>query len=238
MDDKTTTKTVRTISIEDLLELEQENDIALDNDHKKHNFSKEELHDLKKENRFYLPVVYLNHMDMHPSKPNSEREHWTDKKAMETCLGNCCGIPGTKSMCCRLSPNGLEHVLGPLDDKWIKKIVEWFKKRGISVTRQDIVIDHEEGVLIGRNFFNGHEIFEKKETYPIMRMKVEGPHFACKFLNNMNGMCNIYQERPNMCRDYLCGHVKSNFFVKSKNKPNTWSKIDVRPGDDDENEER
>lgn len=155
---------------------------------------------------------------------------------METCLGNCCGIPGTKSMCCRLSPSQLEHVLGPLDDKWIKKITEWFKKRGINVTRQDIVIDHEEGVLIGRNFFNGHEIFERKETYPIMRMQVEGPHFACKFLNNMNGMCNIYEQRPDMCRSYLCGHVKSNFLVKTKDKPNTWRKIDVRPGEPEDEE--
>lgn len=236
MDDKTTTKTVRTISIDELYENDKDHDIALQSDHKKHNLSKEELRELKKENRFYLPVVYLNHMDMHPSKPNSERSHWTDKKAMETCLGNCCGIPGTKAMCCRLNPEQLEHVLGPLDEKWIKKIVEWFKKRGISVTRQDIVIDYEEGVLIGRNFFNGHEIFEKKESYPIMRMQIEGPHFACKFLNNMTGMCNIYQERPGMCRNYLCGYVKSNFFVKTKQKPNTWSKTDIRPGSDEDDE--
>ena len=236
MDDKTTPKTIRTISIDDLYNSDMDKDISLEADHKKHNFSKEEMRELKKENRFYLPVVYLNHMDMHPPKPNSEREHWTDKKAMETCLGNCCGIPGTKSMCCRLSPSQLEHVLGPLDDKWIKKITEWFKKRGINVTRQDIVIDHEEGVLIGRNFFNGHEIFERKETYPIMRMQIEGPHFSCKFLNNMNGMCNIYEQRPDMCRDYLCGHVKSNFLVKTKDKPNTWRKIDVRPGEPEDEE--
>ena len=236
MDDKTTPKTIRTISIDDLYNSDLDKDISLDADHKKHNLSKEEIRELKKENRFYLPVVYLNHMDMHPAKPNSEREHWTDKKAMETCLGNCCGIPGTKSMCCRLSPSQLEHVLGPLDDKWIKKITEWFKKRGINVTRQDIVIDYEEGVLIGRNFFNGHEIFERKETYPIMRMQIEGPHFACKFLNNMNGMCNIYEQRQDMCRDYLCGHVKSNFLVKTKDKPNTWRKIDVRPGEPEDEE--
>ena len=236
MDDKTATKTVRTISIDELYESDTQHDIALESDHKKQNISKEELRELKKENRFYLPVVYLNHMDMHPSKPNSQREHWTDKKAMGTCLGNCCGIPGTKAMCCRLNPDQLEHVLGPLDEKWIKKIVDWFKKRGINVTRQDIVIDFEEGVLIGRNFFKGHEIFEKKETYPIMRMQIEGPHFGCKFLNNLNGMCNIYEQRPDMCRNYLCGYVKSNFFVKSKEKPNTWSKIDVRPGENEDEE--
>lgn len=232
MNEKTTGKTVRTISIDDLYESDKDHDITLQSDHKKHNLSKEELKDLKKENRFYLPVVYLNHMDMHPSKPNSERQHWTDQKAMETCLSNCCGIPGTKSMCCRLNPDQLEHVLGPLDEKWIKSIVEWFKKRGINVTRQDIVIDYEEGLLIGRNFFKGHEIFEKRESYPIMRMQLEGPHFACKFLNNLNGMCNIYQQRPDMCRSYLCGYVKSNFFVKTKDKPNTWRKIDTRPDDE------
>lgn len=233
----TTTKTIRTISIDDLYQQDADKDIALEADHKKHNLSKEELRELKKENRFYLPVAYLNHMDMHPPKPNSEREHWTDKKAVETCLSNCCGIPGTKAMCCRLNPDQIEHVLGPLDEKWIKKITEWFKKRGINVTRQDIVIDYEEGKLIGENFFKGHKIFENKESYPIMRMQIEGPHFACKFLNNMNGMCNIYEQRPDMCRGYLCGYVKSNFFVQPKNKPGTWAKIDVRP-DDSEGEEK
>ena len=229
-------KTVRTISIDDLIEQDSSTDIQLESDHKKQNLSKEELRELKKENRFYLPIVYLNHMDMHPSKPNSERQYWTDKKAIETCLGNCCGVPGTKAMCCRLNKEKLEHVLGPLDEKWIKKITEWFKKRGINVTRHDIVIDYEEGVLIGRNHFNGHEIFERKESYPIMRMQIEGPHFGCKFLNNKNGMCNIYEQRPDMCRDYLCGYVKSNFFVKSKHKPNTWVKSDIRPGNPEDDE--
>ena len=67
-------------------------------------------------------------------------------------------------------------------------------------------------------------------------MQIEGPHFSCKFLNNMNGMCNIYEQRPDMCRDYLCGHVKSNFLVKTKDKPNTWRKIDVRPGEPEDEE--
>lgn len=231
-------KTVRTISIDDLVEIESKINLVLEDENQKNkNLSEKDLKNLKKENRFYLPVVYLNHMDMHPPKPNSERQHWTDEKALETCLSNCCGITGTKAMCCRLNTEKLEHILGPLDNKWIKKITEWFNKRGINVTRQDIVIDYEEGVLIGRNHFNGHPIFENKDSYPMMRLQVEGPHFACKFLNNKNGMCNIYEQRPDMCRGYLCGYVKSNFFVKSKNKPNTWTRIDIRP-DDPENEER
>lgn len=224
-------KTVRTISIEELLSNEDTSDIALETKSIKH-LTNEELKAAKKENRFYLPVVYLNQMDMHPPKPNSERTHWTDEKATETCLSNCCGVPGTKSMCCRMNMENLEHVLGPVEEKWIKKIIEWFKKRDVIMTRHDIVIDFEEGSLIGQNFFNGSAVFEKKESYPIMRMQIEGPHFACKFLNNMTGKCNIYPVRPTpMCTDYYCSYVKSNFFLKTKEKPNTWSKTDIRPED-------
>lgn len=230
-------KTVRTISMDDLLAADDSRDIILETKSTK-SLTGDELKAAKKENRFYLPVVYLNHMDMHPPKPNSERQHWTDEKAMETCLGNCCGIPGAKSMCCRMSPDNLEHVLGPIDEKWIKKIVEWFNKRDIVVTRHDIVIDYEEGKLIGQNFFNGNAVFEKKDSYPIMRIQAEGPHFACKFLNNMTGKCNIYPMRPTpMCDTYLCGYVKSNFFVRSKEKPNTWAKIDVRPEEPEDKKE-
>lgn len=233
MSEENIKKTIRTISIEELLEQEDTRDIIAE-DKPKENISPEDLRQLRRENRFYLPVVYLNHMDMHPPKPNSQRQHWTDEKAMETCLSNCCGIPGTKSMCCRMNPEKLEHVLGPLDEKWISDMIKWFKKRNMNVTRHDIVIDYEEGLLIGRNFFNSHPIFEKKESYPIMRIQVEGPHFACKFLNNMTGKCGIYLQRPTMCSSYLCGYVKSNFFVKGKNKQNTWEKLDIRPKDEKE----
>jgi Fe-S-cluster containining protein len=226
-------KTVRTISIDELIEQEGSNELMVESNSNK-NLSKEELRELKKENRYYLPVLYLNHMDMYPSKPNSERQHWTDKKAMETCLGNCCGIPGTKAMCCKLNPDHLEHVIGPVDEKWIKKTIEYFRKKGITMTRQDLVIEYEEGVLIGQNFFKGHAIFERKDAYPIMRMKLEGPHFSCIFLNSKNNMCNIYEVRPELCRVYLCGYVKSNFFVKGKRKQNVWEKLDIRPKDEEE----
>ena len=235
-------KTVRSISMDDLLAADDSRDIILETKSTK-SLAGDELKAAKKENRFYLPVVYLNHMDMHPPKPNSERQHWTDEKAMETCLGNCCGVPGTKSMCCRMAPDSLEHVLGPLDEKWIKKMIAWLKKRNINVTRHDIVIDYEEGRIIGQHFFNGNAVFEKKDSYPIMRIQIEGPHFGCKFLNNMTRLCNIYPApgevdiRPAMCQDYLCGYVKSNFFVRSKEHPNTWAKVDVRPEEPEDEKE-
>ena len=235
----TTTKTVRTITLDELIRLDEQR--AGQQEKPQQEETNKDLHEAKRENRFYLPVLHINHTEMWPSKPRSERRHFTDEVAKETCLSKCCGVEGLKSACCRMDPDDLEHVLGPLDEKWISKIIKWFKSRRINATRQDVVIDFEEGILIGRRFFNGHRVFEDPKSYPIMRFQVDGSHFACKFLNNATGMCNIYEQRPDMCRNYLCSYVKANFLVRTKDHPNQWKMTDPGsvkqdPGDDTNND--
>lgn len=176
-------------------------------------------------NRFYLPVLYINDASQWESKPVSERQHFTDEVAKNTCIGNCCGIEGLSAGCCQLDPDDLEHVLGPVDEEWINKTIKWFKKRDMSVTRHDIVIDYEEGKLIGQKFFHDHEVFKRKDTYPILRIQASGIRFACKFLNVQTGKCTIYLQRPEMCRNYYCSYIKSNFLLKTKENSNTWKKI-------------
>lgn len=187
--------------------------------------SQETLAEQKKSAKFYLPVLRLNDPTQWESKPLSERKHFTDEVAKNTCVGNCCGHEGLKAGCCQLDPEDIEHVLGPVDEDWIKKTIKWFKKKGINVTRHDIVIDFEEGKLIGQAHFNNHAVFQQKDSYPILRIQASGIRFACKFLNVSNGMCTIYEQRPDMCRDYYCSFVKSNFLVKTKNHPNSYRKI-------------
>lgn len=179
----------------------------------------------KKRARFYLPVLRINDPTQWESKPLSERKHFTDDEAKKTCLGNCCGVEGLRAGCCQLDPDDIEHVLGPVDEDWIKKTIKWFRKKGINVTRHDIVIDYEEGKLIGQQFFHDHEVFKSPDSYPILRIQASGIRFACKFLNVHNGMCTIYEQRPNMCRDYYCGFVKANYLVRTHNHPNSYKKI-------------
>lgn len=177
-------------------------------------------------NRFHLPVLYINDINQWPNKPKTEKRLLTDELAEKTCLSNCCGVEGLNSACCRLDPDDLEHVLGPLegkqrgiknpDERWVETIVRWFNKNGVKYKRSDIVIDFEEGKEIGLKFFNDHEIFRRKESYPMLRFQVDGPRFACKFLNNTNGKCTIYHMRPQMCRSYVCRFISSNFLVKNK----------------------
>jgi Fe-S-cluster containining protein len=176
-------------------------------------------------NKWYLPRLHINDKSMWDSQPLEKRKHLTDKAAYETCLGNCCGVPGLKSGCCHLDPDDIEHVLGPLDEEWIKDIIQWLRKQGIMAGRNDIVIDFEEGKLIGEKFFNGHQVFQSKGSYPMMRFQVTGPRFACKFLNNASGKCTIYEKRPNMCRDYYCQYIQTHFLVRTKTHPNTYTKL-------------
>lgn len=180
----------------------------------------------KKDSRWYLPRLNINDPLMWPSLPLEQRRHFTDEIAMETCLGNCCGVPGLKAGCCRLDPDDLEHVLGKVDEEWITETVKWFRKKGIMIGRADLVIDFEEGLKVGPKFFNDHPVFKLKTSYPFLRFKIDGLRFSCVFLNNNSGKCTIYQNRPSMCRNYLCAFVTGNFLVKSKdpNHPNTWEK--------------
>lgn len=212
-------KRVKSISLEDL---DQEYEPPKETKQEQKQFSPEELKDEKKKNRFYLPVLHINDPTIWEPKLKSERLHFTDEVAEKTCLSNCCNVPGLRSACCRMDPDDLEHVLGPLDEKWIKTIVKWFNARGIVTKREDIVIDYEEGKIIGEKFFNSKPVFMKENTYPIMRFQIDGSHFSCKFLNTNTGKCQIYEQRPEMCRTYLCQYVKSNFIVK---KNNTWTVI-------------
>lgn len=178
----------------------------------------------EKPDKFYLPVLNLNQEQHWPSKPVNERKHFTDDVAYDTCLGNCCGHEGLKAGCCQIDVDDLEHVLGPIDEDWIKNFVRTNKKNGNNISRQDVVIDFEEGKLIGDKFFNGHEIFKQKTSYPMFRFQIYGHRFICKYLNASTKKCEIYLQRPNMCASYICQYVKTNFLVKPQNS-NTYMKI-------------
>lgn len=179
--------------------------------------------------RFHLPVLHINDPTQWPSQPMENRMKWTDEVAYNTCLGNCCGVEGLKAGCCQMDPDDMEHVLGPVDEKWIKEVLVWLNRKGIHSTRSDVVIDFEEGQIIGEKFFNGERkaVFLSKESYPILRFQIQGPRFACKFLTPNSGKCSIYEMRPGMCRGYLCQYIKANFLVRldTQNHPNTYTKI-------------
>lgn len=180
------------------------------------------------EDKYYLPVLNINHIPQWESKPVNERKNFTDQVAMETCLGNCCGVPGLKGGCCHLDPVDLEHVLGPVDEEWIAETIKWFKKKGIPCNRTDIVIDYEEGKILGETIFKdapNNRIFQEKQAYPFLRFQVLGPRYVCKFMNPQTYKCQIYEVRPNMCRTYYCQYVLTNFFVKTKKHPNRWQRV-------------
>lgn len=236
----------KSLSLDELIELEGTKSFdpfeVLDNPREKGKGKprrppKDELKQARKDNKYYLPVLSLNDGSMWPSAALKDRRHFTDELAKEICLSNCCGVPGVFSACCRLDPDDLEHVLGPVQEKWVKKVLRYGKKKGWNYKRSDVVIDYEEGKLIGDQFFNGHPIFGKPTSYPMMRIQAMGPRFGCKFLNPGNGMCGIYEQRPGMCRGYYCQHIKKNFLVRTKEKPNTWSRLDRTPKAEKEEEE-
>jgi hypothetical protein len=220
-------QTTRTISLDELATLESVDSGTGTAEHDAPN-SREEERERIKEDRYYLPVLHLNHKEEWASQPLSERKHLTPELAEKTCLGNCCGFEGLKGACCLVDPEHLEHVLGPIDEDWIEETIRWFRvKKGTHVTRADLVIDFEEGKRMGRTLFQGSEnksIFEQKTAYPILRMQVIGPRFGCKFLNPETFKCGIYEQRPSMCRDYYCQHIVTNFMVKLKAHPNWYVK--------------
>lgn len=172
-------------------------------------------------NKYHLPVLYINDATQWENNPHKQR--FTDEIAKKTCLENCCGYQGLKCACCMLDPNDLEHVLGKVDEQWIEDIKHWFKTtKKMFLSREDIVIDYEEGKLLGETWFNDHPVFKNEKSYPMLRIQVYGQRFVCKFLNVKSGACTIYSQRPNMCKDYYCQYIKSNFLVKTRQNPNTY----------------
>lgn len=178
----------------------------------------------KKKNRFYLPTLNMNSKELWPSQPSEKRKMFTDAVALETCTQKCCGVDGLASACCKLDTENLTHILGPVPEDWIEFMINHMRKKGFSWSRSDLVIDEEEGRLIGEKFFNGHEIFKQKTSYPMLRIQANGHFFSCKFLNSHNGKCSIYTLRPDFCQKYLCSYIKSSFLITTKEHPHKYFK--------------
>jgi Fe-S-cluster containining protein len=176
-------------------------------------------------NKYYIPTLYINDPTLWVPQPREKRRMFTSEVAEQTCLGNCCGVEGLKAACCYIDTNDLEHVLGPVEEEWIKNIIRWFNKKDIYYKRSNIVIDFDEGTYIGENFFNGHQVFQSRQSYPMMRMQVVGPRMACIFLNTETGRCTIYHQRSDMCVFYYCQYCKTNFSLKELEETKFLRKI-------------
>jgi len=218
----------KSISVDELMQLDKQTANSTSNQVE----DKPEQPKKSPNDRYYLPVLNLNWNQDWQSKPVDQRKHWTDKEAMSTCLGNCCGVEGLKGACCHLDPFDLEHILGPIDsvkdEHWIQDTVKWFRNKGIPFTRQDLVIDYEEGKIIGETLFresNNNNIFQQPTAYPMLRFQVIGPRYACKFMNPQSYKCTIYEVRPKMCRTYYCQYIQTNYLVKASPHPNRWQKM-------------
>jgi Fe-S-cluster containining protein len=176
-------------------------------------------------NKVHLPVLNLNRKEDWKSAPLSKRKHLTDEVAAKECMSNCCGYEGLAAGCCQLDPENLEHVLGAVTKEDISRILRKLKKVMPGIERSDIVIDKEEGMLIGRTFFNGHDVFNQDTSYPMLRFQAYENRFICKFLNPKTKRCGIYEFRPDMCKNFFCQYIKKNFLIRTKDNPNTYSKI-------------
>lgn len=217
----------KSLSIDEMMQLDKDSTSTkpITTDHK---VSNKETGEFAANEKYYLPVLNINHRQQWEPKPLSERKHFTDEVAMETCLGNCCGVEGLKGACCHLDPIDLEHVLGPVSEECIKDIIKFFRKKGLNYSRQDVVIDFEEGKIIGDTLFKdapNNQIFHEPKAYPILRFQALGPRYSCKFMNPQTYKCQIYEVRPKMCSTYYCNYITTNFLVKTKAHPNRWRKL-------------
>lgn len=176
-------------------------------------------------NKHHLPVLNINKPDYWPSVPLKDRKHLTDELAAEMCLGNCCGFEGLKAGCCQVDPEDIEHVLGYVEEKDIQRLLKHLRKSTPGIKREDVVIDKEEGMILGKKFFNDHPVFKQDKSYPMLRLQIFGSKFVCKFLSLETFKCTVYSSRPEMCSQYYCQWMKSNFLLRTKDRPNTWQKI-------------
>jgi hypothetical protein len=209
------------------LKLKQTN-VTAESNTKEENSDSETQDILKRKvlNKYHLPVLNINKADYWPSLPLKERRHFTDQVAMETCLGNCCGYEGLKAACCQLDMDDLEHVLGNLSEEDIERLLKHLRKATPGIKREDVVIEKEEGMMIGRKFFNDHPVFNDDKSYPMLRLQIFGNRFVCKFLSTKTWMCTVYGSRPEMCSGYYCKYIKRNFLIRTGGIVNAWEKVE------------
>ena len=130
------------------------------------------------------------------------RDRLIELVAEHTCTRNCFGVAGYAASCCKLEKR--DFIQGPVRDT-AEVLVRLSIRFGREVPFDEVFIGYDEG----RARFPERSRWQNEGSYPAIRpLDDEAGGYPCPFLGD-GGLCGIYEDRPQMCRDYRCDHLKS-----------------------------
>ena len=129
------------------------------------------------------------------------RERLIELVAEHTCTRNCFGIRDYAASCCKLESR--DFIQGPVRDA-DAVLARLSARFGRPVAFAKVFIDCVEGSLL----FPERSRWRDAANYPALRpVDDAAAGHPCAFLAD-GGLCGIYDDRPQMCRDYRCDHLQ------------------------------
>lgn len=121
---------------------------------------------------------------------------------MNHCQKKCLGYDNNHGGCCTVSNRNF--IIGPVGNS--KEFIEKLKKRipGVDISFDDVFIEYEEG----RRMFPDKPVWQNPNNYPCLRLN-QTKLASCIFYNEAIKCCSIYEDRPEMCRNYMCDYLMS-----------------------------
>lgn len=116
-----------------------------------------------------------------------------------TCGHKCMGHPGNTGACCKVADR--DWIIGPISEPDIADFLKDAAAHGLILTRQQFVIDFEEG----RAMFPERSTWQNPTNYPALRIIKDGKLNACQFYKNG---CSIQEFKSALCRSYRCDWLK------------------------------
>lgn len=129
------------------------------------------------------------------------RRQLIDVVALHTCTRNCFGIADNAAGCCKLAKR--DFIQGPIPDA--DEVLRRLSVRlGRVVHFDEVFVRFEEGAAM----FPERSSWQASTSYPAFRpVDDAAAGYPCPFLD-ANSQCGIYEDRPGICREYRCDHLK------------------------------
>ena len=120
----------------------------------------------------------------------------------QICSFKCWGIDNYDGSCCTLENR--DWIMGPAED-WENFIKNLSAKIGRKVEFSEVFYTYEEGSRL----FPDRPVWQDPSNFPAFKIDLNSPRKPCIFYNLSIKSCMVYDIRPETCRKYSCGYLKS-----------------------------
>lgn len=119
----------------------------------------------------------------------------------DICGDKCMGYDDNHGGCCTLYDR--DFIIGPHIDP-LNFLSRLENKFGRKIKYSEVFIDYEEG----KNLFPHLSYWQRKQSYPALRVNTQLNSKPCIFYNETVRRCSVYEIRPAICSNFQCEYLK------------------------------